>query len=198
MRTFESTQEQLNKLIPMPGNVPVVYLLGDTGAGKTCVVRQLLGTTDQNFPSARRLRTTVAPTEFIITNEPELKAAFVFKTEQEISRNVTEILQYAVKTAVDASGNGEESTNIADVLGDSSDERFRLRCFLSEAARQHLGDQILRDIVPPIRKWVELEFPAAAKEDRSTAIDLAIEEEFRSEVEQLHDEILGQIGKRIR
>lgn len=202
MRTFETTQEQLNKLIPMPGNLPVVYLLGDTGAGKTCVVRQLLGTTDQCFPSARRVRTTVAPTEFIITNEPELKAAFVFKTEEEISRNVTEILQEALKTAIDSSGNGEESANLADLLGDSPDQRFRLRCFLNEAARQNIGERIVRDIAPRIRKWVdnwaESEFPATAKEDRPTAIELAVEEEFRSDVEQLRDEILAQIGDRIK
>lgn len=192
MRTFEKTQEQLSSLIPMPGNLPVVYLLGDTGAGKTCVVRQLLGTTDQHFPSARRVRTTVAPTEFIITNERELKAAFVFKSEEEISRNVTEIVQEAVKTAVDSSGNGDESANLADLLGDSSDQRFRLRCFLHEKARQNLGERIAHDIAPRIRMRVESEFPG--EEDRATAIELAAEED----VAQVRKEILAQISDRIK
>ncbi len=197
MRTFGNTQEQLNKLIAMPGNLPVVYLLGDTGAGKTCVVRQLLGTTDQHFPPARRVRTTVAPTEFIITNEPELKAAFVFKTEEEISRNVIEILEEVLKTAAGFSGNGDERANLTDLLGDSSDQRFRLRCFLNEKAREDMAEHIVRDIAPRIRTWVESEFPA--KEDRFTAIELAVEDgPFHSDVEQLHIEILAHIGERIK
>jgi hypothetical protein len=69
MRTYAQTQEELASLVGLPQNLPVVYLLGDTGAGKTCLVRQLLGTTEESFPSVRRIRTTVAPTEFIITNE---------------------------------------------------------------------------------------------------------------------------------
>jgi ABC-type phosphate/phosphonate transport system ATPase subunit len=84
MKSFKDLQSQLQTLLPMPSDLPVVYLLGDTGAGKTCFVRQLLGTTDQSFPHVRRFRTTVAPTEFIITNEPELKAAFVFKSQEDI------------------------------------------------------------------------------------------------------------------
>jgi hypothetical protein len=197
MKTFTNTQEQLNKLIAMPGNLPVVYLLGDTGAGKTCVVRQMLGTTDQHFPSARRVRTTVAPTEFIITNEPELKAAFVFKSEEEVSRNVIEILEEALKTAASSTGNADEEVDLTDSLGDSSDQRFRLRCFLNEQARERLSKRIARDIAPRIREWVESEFPA--KEDRSTAIELAVEDgPFRSEVKHLHDEILAHIGDRIK
>jgi hypothetical protein len=202
MTTFTGTQAQLNKLIAMPGNLPVTYLLGDTGAGKTCVVRQLLGTTDQRFPSARRLRTTVAPTEFIITNEPQLKAAFVFKTEEEISRNVTEILQKGIITAVGASADSEEPANLADLLGDSSDERFRLRCFLTEQSRENLAERIVHDIAPQIRKWVdqwaESEFPATAAEDRPTAIELAVAEQFRPDVDKLRDEILLQISDRVK
>ena len=68
---LKELQARLDALIKMPSNLPIIYLLGDTGAGKTCIVRQLLGTKNQSFPSVRRLRTTVAPTDFIITIEPE-------------------------------------------------------------------------------------------------------------------------------
>jgi Cdc6-like AAA superfamily ATPase len=41
-KTFAQIQDELGKLVSLPKNLPVVYLLGDTGAGKTCLVRQLL------------------------------------------------------------------------------------------------------------------------------------------------------------
>ena len=154
MSTFSTTQNQLDKLLAMPANLPIVYLLGDTGAGKTCLVRQLLGTTDLRFPSARKLRTTVAPTEFIITNENELRAAFVFKAEEEVSRSVVEIVEEALKTAALSALNGEEGADLTDLLGDSPDERFRLRCFLNERARERLGNRIASDFAPRIRAWV--------------------------------------------
>jgi ABC-type Mn2+/Zn2+ transport system ATPase subunit len=106
MKSFNDLQAQLQKLLPLPGDLPVVYLLGDTGAGKTCFVRQLLGTTDQSFPHVRRFRTTVAPTEFIITNEPELKAAFLFKSQEDISQSVLETVEKAVMDGV-AAGNAD-------------------------------------------------------------------------------------------
>ena len=41
MKTYPQIQEELGKSVGLPKNLPVVYLLGDTGAGKTCLVRQL-------------------------------------------------------------------------------------------------------------------------------------------------------------
>jgi Cdc6-like AAA superfamily ATPase len=136
MSQFKDLQARLEGLIPIPSNLPVIYLLGDTGAGKTCVVRQLLGTTKQSFPSVKRLRTTVAPTEFIITNEPELVAAFVFKGEQEISRFVREILEEAVLVSLRSLDQEDNGTDLVDVLANSPDERFRLSCFLPEKERR--------------------------------------------------------------
>lgn len=195
MPSFNDIQTRLNQLLPLPNNLPVVYLLGDTGAGKTCFVRQILGTTSQKFPSVRRFRTTVAPTEFIITNEPELKAAIVFKEDEEISRNVTEILEQAVSVAAAAWETGEQESDLADVLGESPDQRFRLRCFLGESAREELAKRITTDLMPRLRSWIEANFPN--DEDRQTGIELALENDFRSDIDKLRNEVMQSIRDRV-
>jgi hypothetical protein len=43
MNTFQKTQEVLENLLPIPVNLPKIYLLGDTGAGKTTIIRQRAG-----------------------------------------------------------------------------------------------------------------------------------------------------------
>ena len=55
---LKELQARLDALIKMPRNLPIIYLLEDTGAGKTCIVHQLLGTKNQSYPSVRRLRKT--------------------------------------------------------------------------------------------------------------------------------------------
>ncbi|HHE1764768.1 TPA: TniB family NTP-binding protein, partial [Salmonella enterica subsp. enterica serovar Strathcona] len=67
MSRFEDVQEQLNVLSPIPVNMPKLYLLGDTGAGKTTIVRKMLGTHKLKFPSVQQKRTTVAITEYVLS-----------------------------------------------------------------------------------------------------------------------------------
>ena len=196
MNGFTDIQARLDKLIPMPSNLPVVYLLGDTGAGKTCLVRHFLGTANQSFPSVRRLRTTVAPTDFIITNGKQLKAAFVFKAEHEVSRSVTDILIEVVSTALQLVEEEGDLADLSDVLANSPDERFRLSCFLNENARLDISRRMLSDLVPRVRSWISANFPK--EEDRSAAVALALEDAFCGDLEQIRNEILAVISARIR
>lgn len=194
MKTFTKIQSLLETLIPMPSNLPVIYLLGDTGAGKTCFVRQLLGTSDHSFPSVKRFRTTVAPTEFVITNESEFKVAFVFKGKEEVEQYVLEILEKAVEDAVTANDDGKEQ-ELADLLSESSDQRFRLRCFLDENARQRLAKRILENLVPKIRSWSKTNF--SGETDIATVIELALETEFQADLNAIHAEIMQKILARV-
>jgi addiction module HigA family antidote len=194
MRTFEALQLELEKLIPMPKDIPMMYLFGDTGAGKTCLVRHLLGTAAQNFPSVRRFRTTVATTEFIITNEPELRAAFVFKSEDEVSQYVLETLEKAVSDSL-AAEDADSGFELADLLGESPDQRFRLRCFLSESARASLAEEIKARILPKVRSWIATTFPN--EPDDTTAVELALGQ-FAVEIEELQSKVMSVIGDRVR
>jgi len=64
MSRFEEIQKALDAVSPVPVDLPRLYLLGDTGAGKTTIIRKILGTDESKFPTTRQTRTTVAPTEY--------------------------------------------------------------------------------------------------------------------------------------
>lgn len=194
MKTFEAVQAELEKLIPMPKDILMIYLFGDTGAGKTCFVRHLLGTVSQNFPSVRRFRTTVTPTEFIITKEPELRAAFIFKSEEEVAELVLETIERAISDSVAAEDTGSEF-DLGELLAESPDQRFRLRCFLTEPVRASLVDKIKAQVLPKVRSCVETEFPN--EPDETTAVALALEQ-CSPETKKLQSEIMSIIAGRVR
>ena len=52
MGRFEEIQKILETISPIPVNMPKFYLLGDTGAGKTTIVRKILGTDVYKFPAS--------------------------------------------------------------------------------------------------------------------------------------------------
>ena len=196
MRTYIQLQEQLGTLVGLPHNLPIVYLLGDTGAGKTCLVRQLLGTTEEKFPSVKRVRTTVAPTEFIITNEQTLNAAFVFRPEIEIAQLVGEIIEQAVTATFIALRANDELPELADILGDSPDQRFKLRCFLDEPTRKAIAQDITAGIAPKIIEWAKSNFPN--DNDDSTILALALEREFAPDIEDIKVRVVNSIIQQVK
>ncbi len=56
MKSFKNVQDIIGDL----PHFPKVYLLGSTGAGKTTIVRTILGTSAIKFPPVTQSRTTVA------------------------------------------------------------------------------------------------------------------------------------------
>ncbi|MGE0308459.1 MAG: hypothetical protein AB7H92_03680 [Microbacteriaceae bacterium] len=78
-----------NELLPLPSaedGYQSVMLLGTTGAGKTTVVRQLLGTDPdtERFPSTSTAKTTVADTEIVIAKDGPFRAAVTFFPREEV------------------------------------------------------------------------------------------------------------------
>ena len=99
MSRFEELQKKLEELSPIPVNMPKLYLLGDTGAGKTTIVRKILGTDDYKFPSVQQKRTTVAVTEYVLSRDLPYKATYIFKTENQVVEFINEILEIALEKA---------------------------------------------------------------------------------------------------
>lgn len=98
---FMSVREQV---IPIPSSEDSDYrsalLLGTTGAGKTTVLRQVIGThpVKERFPSTSTAKTTVADTEIIVA-EGDYQAVITFMERDEVRDYLEECISKAVLTA---------------------------------------------------------------------------------------------------
>ena len=107
------------ELIPLPGaddGYRRVLLLGTTGAGKTTVVRQLLGTDPETerFPSTSTAKTTVADTELICTTDILYRAAVTFTPRDEVIDYLTENVSAAALAAYRSRPDAEITRRILD------------------------------------------------------------------------------------
>jgi hypothetical protein len=90
--------------IPLPPTEPDGYrrvlLLGTTGAGKTTLVRQLVGTDPlkERFPSTSTAKTTIHDTEIVIAEGP-WRAVVTFASGEEVREYLTECISSAVLAA---------------------------------------------------------------------------------------------------
>jgi len=114
-----------DRFIPLPGadaGYRRVLLLGTTGAGKTTVVRQLLGTDPESerFPSTSSAKTTIADTEIIFAEAP-FRAVVTFFRRDEV---VDHLLDNASRAAL-ASLRGAGAAEVRRLLLDHEDQRFR-------------------------------------------------------------------------
>lgn len=113
-------------VLPLPGRdagYVRVLLLGSVGAGKTTLVRQLLGTDQESerFPSTATARTTLFPMEFVL-GAKDYEAVATFMPEHHVRLQLEECLQAAAREVL-RSGSDEA---IAKALLDHPDNVFRL------------------------------------------------------------------------
>ena len=173
MKSFKQIQETLGQL----PNYPKIYLLGSTGAGKTSIVRAILDTANDAFPSTLQTRTTVAPTEYIISANKPFKSTFIFKEKDDIKNSLQEILINAIEKASELA-DGENS--VIAYLEETPDERFRLKYLLSEDLLQEFNNYIIETILPNIDKNESLENALNSKQ-------------ITSDIEFLLDKLLDEI-----
>lgn len=112
--------------LPLPGEdegYRTVLLLGTTGAGKTTVVRQLLGTdpATERFPSTSTAKTTVADTELITTDEDIYRAVVTFVPRDEVIDYLTENVSEAALAAFRKRPDDEIRRRLLDHIN----QRFR-------------------------------------------------------------------------
>ncbi len=121
-------------LLPLPQEQDYrkVLLLGTTGAGKTTVVRQLLGTdpATERFPSTSTAKTTVADTELILTGDGPYRAAVTFAQRDE----VVDYLAENVSEAALAVFNGKGDAHVTRRLLDHVNQRYRFSYVLGRSA----------------------------------------------------------------
>ncbi|WAL49949.1 hypothetical protein [Rhodococcus pyridinivorans] len=99
-----------------------ILLLGTTGAGKTTVVRQLLGTDPDNdrFPSTSTAKTTVSDTEIVLAPGP-FHAVVTFFARDEVVRHLEECASRAAVSIL----RGLDRAQVREHLLDHEQQRFR-------------------------------------------------------------------------
>lgn len=106
-----------------------VMLLGTTGAGKTTVIRQLIGTEPDeiSFPAISASRTTTCHTEYVFS-EGGWRGVVTFNTQAQTIKLIEECVWEAFRRAV----LDENEKTIAKALLSHPEQRFRLSYFLGQ------------------------------------------------------------------
>lgn len=133
------TRRIRDTLLPLPtrkSGYRSVLLLGTTGAGKTTVLRQLIGTDpdDERFPTTATGRTTIADTEVVMA-DGDYSAAITFFSLDEITQH----LEDCVLQAVIAAYRKEDRTEVRRALLRHKDERFRFNYVLGDGVDATTG-----------------------------------------------------------
>jgi hypothetical protein len=118
------------RIIPLPtpddGYIRVLFV-GTTGAGKTTVVRQLLGADPikERFPSTSAAKTTICDLEVVLA-KGSFQAVVTFLPKDRIQMYIEECVIAAVQAALDQ----RETQDIARKLLEHGEQRFRLSYIL--------------------------------------------------------------------
>jgi hypothetical protein len=127
--------------IPLPGReegYAHVLLVGTTGAGKTTILRHIIGSSHERdrFPSTSTARTTIADTE-IVTSDGPFKAAVTFMSEFEARAHIDECIEAACIGAID----NQSDAKIAAALLSHREQRFRLSYVLGDWDADEVAEQ---------------------------------------------------------
>ena len=147
-----------------------VLLLGTTGAGKTTLVRQIIGTdpSEERFPSTSTSKTTIADTEIILDDGP-WRAVVTFCSSDEVREYLSECISAAVRTIV---RDGEQATDpiILQCLLNHVNQRFRFSYVLGNGPSSEKG---IADFDDEDEEEDLVQAPDAIADEDGGLIDLA-------------------------
>lgn len=135
------------RLLPLPSKddgYAKVQFVGTTGAGKTTVVRQLLGTdpVDERFPSTSAAKTTICDLEIIVGGQ-DFEAAVSFIPREQARHFIME----CVSAAVSAHLENSQPSEIVRRFMEHSEQKFRLSYILGSLhpRKSHDEEELLDD-----------------------------------------------------
>lgn len=185
------------QLLPLPKDSKRILLVGTTGAGKTTLVRQLIGTDPkkERFPSTSTARTTIADTEIVLQNTLEYSAVVTFLTEDEVRLLIEECVVAATLVAFE-SGKQSQTSEIARKLLEHTEQRFRLKYILgtlpsSSNQEDDEDDEDNEDLL--ILNEIEGVIPSTERQQNIIKLQLLIEE-IRKLAEETREEISKILG----
>ncbi len=142
LRDFRLERDSIIKLPGVDEGYLRVLLVGTTGAGKTTVIRQLIGTDPkkERFPSTSAAKTTTSETEIILTEpDSEFRAVVSFLPQEQVRMSIEE----CVFEAILAHHENKPREEVVRKLLEHSDQRFRLSYILGNLAseKEELSDE---------------------------------------------------------
>jgi len=134
--------------LPLPGGsenrdgYARLQFVGTTGAGKTTVVRQLIGTDPvrERFPSISAAKTTICDAE-IILQPGAFRAVVTFVTRDQVRQLISECVASAVMSRL----NGASDRDVRRRFLEHSEQRFRLSYLLGSPASLAVNEDELSD-----------------------------------------------------
>ncbi len=135
----EDAWQTRESVIPLPtkkDGYARVLILGSTGAGKTTLVRQILGTDPkkERFPSTSSAKTTVFDLEMVVA-PGRYRAIVSFLSKEQVRLYIEECVTSAVLTSVEKGSNQEVLRHLLE----HSEQRFRLSYLLGSHVQDPTG-----------------------------------------------------------
>ena len=181
-------------VIPLPEAEPDgyrrVFFLGTTGAGKTTLVRQLIGTDPmkERFPSTSTAKTTIHDTEIVLA-AGDWRAVVTFASRDE----VREYLNECVSAAVLSAANGASDAEVLRRLLNHVNQRFRFSYVLGNGSPAAVpGSDFEDDEDEPGGE------PDLLSAEERNAIDLVDTERLLSHVTEKLRELARRLGDDLR
>lgn len=179
--------------IPLPPSEPDGYrrvlLLGTTGAGKTTLVRQLIGTdpVSERFPSTSTAKTTVHDTEIILDGGP-WRASVTFVSNEE----AREYLYECISAAVLAASKGADDASVLRRLLSHVNQRFRFNYILGNGPDVKESDFDSEDDDDAEEENALFDVEELGR------IDLAATNQLLANATTQLREVAGRLGRRLR
>jgi len=128
---FWGGRERIIPLSTLDDNYTRVLFVGTTGAGKTTVVRQILGTDPrtERFPSTSAAKTTISDLEIMVAASP-FRAVVSFLPKNWVQTYIEECVVAAVFAHLENRGPGEVERKLLE----HSEQRFRLSYILGTSS----------------------------------------------------------------